>query len=80
MIPLRFMYILIIKMFILSKRKCIELINLLLIEISKKSFNDKRLAFTQKRFRNISRQDLLSELEKVRLFLCNSALLICWFF
>ena len=77
MIPLRFMYILIIKMFILSKRKCIELINLLLIEISKKSFNDKRLAFTQKRFRNISRQDLLSELEKMRLFLYNSALLIC---
>ena len=77
MIPLRFMYILIIKMFILSKRKCIELINLLLIEISKKSFNDKRLAFTQKRFWNISRQDLLSELEKMRLFLHNSALLIC---
>ena len=77
MIPLRFMHILIIKMFILSKRKCIELINLLLIEISKKSFNDKRLAFTQKRFRNISRQDLLSELEKMRLFLHNSALLIC---
>ena len=77
MIPLRFMYILIIKMFILSKRKCIELINLLLIEISKKSFNDKRLAFTQKRFRNISRQDLLSELEKMRLFLYKSALLIC---
>ena len=77
MIPLRFMYILIIKMFIISKRKCIELINLLLIEISKKSFNDKRLAFTQKRFRNISRQDLLSELEKMRLFLYNSALLIC---
>ena len=77
MIPLRFMHILIIKMFILSKRKCIELINLLLIEISKKSFNDKRLAFTQKRFRNISRQDLLSELEKMRLFLYNSALLIC---
>ena len=77
MIPLRFMYILIIKIFILSKRKCIELINLLLIEISKKSFNDKRLAFTQKRFRNISRQDLLSELEKMRLFLYNSALLIC---
>ena len=77
MIPLRFMYILLIKMFILSKRKCIELINLLLIEISKKSFNDKRLAFTQKRFRNISRQDLLSELEKMRLFLYNSALLIC---
>ena len=77
MIPLRFMHILIIKMFILSKRKCIELINLLLIEISKKSFTDKRLAFTQKRFRNISRQDLLSELEKMRLFLYNSALLIC---
>ena len=77
MIPLRFMYILIIKMFIFSKRKCIELINLLLIEISKQSFNDKRLAFTQKRFRNISRQDLLSELEKMRLFLYNSALLIC---
>ena len=77
MIPLRFMHILIIKMFILSKRKCIELINLLLIEISKKSFTDKRLAFTQKRFRNISRQELLSELEKMRLFLYNSALLIC---
>ena len=77
MIPLRFIHILIIKMFILSKRKCIELINLLLIEISKKSFTDKRLAFTQKRFRNISRQDLLSELEKMRLFLYNSALLIC---
>ena len=77
MIPLRFMHILIIKMFILSKRKCIELINLLLIEISKKSFNDKRLAFTQKGFRNISRQDLLSELEKMRLFSYNSALLIC---
>ena len=61
MIPLRFMYILIIEVFILSKRKCIELTNLFLIEISKKSFCDKRLAFTQKGFPNISRQDLLSE-------------------